>query len=535
MSGAIPLYKLKVHAVALSNDDGSKASDIDAAFLAELIRKANLRFTATHIEFEFDAVTDLETRADTALNALTNSGPRWWKVGNEAASHYPGKVVLFLRHGPGSSPTGNGHAYPPRNGNVPPSAPLPAEDVNYVALPNTRVLANQGDGDFISHELGHYLGLFHTFPGWGNSTVYGPDADTAPPGELLARLVRYTRQNGGSEGALDGDLLSDTTPDPGTRFYRAIGLDPCTSRPVLTIQGQLDNEEYCYTFQPPTNNVMSYHGCDRPKTFMPEQIARMRATLKHPSRPYLIDPPCLSDFHGKEAGLFQTCFDYWIHRGRWPIALCASEVAGRRYMSGSFQRGANRPVRHLITSAAYQKAFEEFRAKGFRPARVTGLDSSVGLRFTAIWAPIDGQFEARHGLTIPEFDGMWHDLRSQGYLHTDMHVYPRSGDMRVAAVWVKKPFVDYATWYGLTRTQFQARSTELRRQGFRETTFCACPVGGGYRYAAIWEKVPGTWSLAYDLSSTEYQQTYDQHAANGFRLHQVQAYGSRYAAIWTKD
>jgi hypothetical protein len=36
------------------------------------------------------------------------------------------------------------------------------------------------------------------------------------------------------------------------------------------------------------------------------------------------------------------------------------------------------------------------------------------------------------------------------------------------------------------------------------------------------------------MSSADYQQKYNEHAGKGYRLHQIQAYGTRFSAIWTK-
>jgi Bacterial tandem repeat domain 1 len=531
----MPKRVLRIHAIPLSDDDGGRAFNFTAKDLADLIKRANQRFQAASIELAFDPQHDWRPRRSTALNNLQNSGSKWFEPGNAVAARIPGKIVLFFRHGPGTSPTGNGHAYPPDIGKpVPPSVKLPTANVNYVALPNTKNGINQNDGNFFCHELGHYLGLFHTFPGWGSGEVYGNNAGSLTGTQAVQALVRYLRNNGGP-AAMNGDLLADTARDCGNVVYSAQGLSEGPAGPAsLNLKGNLDGQPYDFTFTPPRNNIMSYFRWGSAQVFTPQQIQRMHLTLAHAHRRILIEPPCFPDFHGLDASKFQLCFDYWVNRGLWPHTLSANAVSSKTIMAGSFQAGKDRPVRHLVSGAAYQKAFEQFRAQSFRPGRVTATTTAAGVRYTAIWTPIDGQFEARHSLTLAQFDAMWHDLRKKGFLHADLNVYATSGGIRVAAVWVKKPFTDYACYYGMTATEYQQRFKDFWNKGLRVTCFCAYRVGSAYRYAAIWEKVPGAWGHWFGLDTAGYQAKYNEMAKSGHRLHQVQSYGQRYSGVWTK-
>jgi len=86
----------------------------------------------------------------------------------------------------------------------------------------------------------------------------------------------------------------------------------------------------------------------------------------------------------------------------------------------------------------------------------------------------------------------------------------------------------------MTSDQYNTRFTQFWNQSLRVTHFVAYPDSGGWRFAAIWEKVPGAWAHYYGMSSDEYQQKYNMFASQGLRLWQVQGYGDRYSAVWFK-
>jgi hypothetical protein len=103
--------------------------------------------------------------------------------------------------------------------------------------------------ELLAHELGHYLGLQHTFAG-------DPFAD---PAAAEAHFERHGR----NPAIFDGDGLSDTPPDPAVKSMECVELDR------LLLAG--------HAFVLPRRNLMSYYN-DRDR-LTPQQIVRARWVL----------------------------------------------------------------------------------------------------------------------------------------------------------------------------------------------------------------------------------------------------------------
>jgi hypothetical protein len=268
---------LRLHVIPLSDgaaEGFGRGYTATVGQLNTLVTQANLAFAQAGLRFQFDQDTDWEPMQETVLNSLTNGGSGWWKRGNEVAARYAGKVVIFLRWGGGATPAGNAFAYPPDTGApIPPDARLDAPNVNFVAFYNTFGLVANNTATFV-HELGHYFGLYHTFPGWSDdlTNTYDSAADKISDAGDRAR-------------GLDGDLVPDTPEDAGTAYYTTyVNSNACAADSSYVISG--------ITFTPDRQNIMSYFGgCQPPYNLSPQQIQRIRTTLLRWGRLRLTQTP----------------------------------------------------------------------------------------------------------------------------------------------------------------------------------------------------------------------------------------------------
>jgi hypothetical protein len=91
------MQQLRIHAIPLADDNGNRKYTFTLDTLTKGIARANLALAHADVQLVFDPTWDWEPRNDTQLNNEDNSGANWWVYGNQIASRYPGKIVIFFR------------------------------------------------------------------------------------------------------------------------------------------------------------------------------------------------------------------------------------------------------------------------------------------------------------------------------------------------------------------------------------------------------------------------------------------------------
>ncbi len=240
-AGDLPEMVVRVQAVQVSDDDGGRAADITPAEVARWVDMTNEVWAAAGIRFVFDSADgDFSDLRSTLLNDLQSKGYKRWveavAAGNREAARHPGKVTLLFRHGTGPAPLANGFA---------------STDYDFIVMPGFRpaVYHTSQGTTALAHEMGHYLGLLHTF---------GPEFKT------VAAAEAKFRESGMDPAVFDNDHLADTPPDP------LIDTLHGASEDYVVLDG--------VRLPIPRDNIMSYW--DSPsKTLTPMQVADARRTL----------------------------------------------------------------------------------------------------------------------------------------------------------------------------------------------------------------------------------------------------------------
>ena len=226
---AKPMLQVPIKAIFLRDDDGSRPCAITASNVNTWRVRANSVWAGSGIEFTFDpsaGSTDYFWMNSTLLNSVGGTSvPEWpaqLNLATNLANLFPGQLVMYFRYGPDATPTGGGFSW---------------TSMQFIMMPgfySTGVCGVQNIG-LMAHEIGHYLGLPHTFP---------------------AEFVSYTAAlnfylaggTGPMNDVFEADGRDHTEPDP---YINAWGYQCDTSTTAITLSGK--------TFVLPRDNVMTYY------------------------------------------------------------------------------------------------------------------------------------------------------------------------------------------------------------------------------------------------------------------------------------
>ena len=190
-----PILDVPIQAIFLANDDGSNPAPISADEVDAWRVRANLIWSAACFNFTFDKSVgspDYIWVNSTLLNTIEDTtSPDWLAqkhLATDLAGLYPDKLVMFFRFGPDATPIGSGMTW---------------TDMNFIVMPGfqaTSICGVQNIG-LMAHQLGHFLGLPHTF---------------AEAFDTYGDAMSYYLAFGGGVGSdvFEGDGRDETYADP---------------------------------------------------------------------------------------------------------------------------------------------------------------------------------------------------------------------------------------------------------------------------------------------------------------------------------
>ena len=249
--------------------------------------------------------------------------------------------------------------------------------------------------------------------------------------------------------------------------------------------------------------------------------------------------------HGLTSEQYQEAFnDYVGNHGMQLMDVSGYGTSSSLY-AALWVKTATAPAwaaRHGLTAGDYQTTFNQLTQQGYHPVLVNGYATAAGPRFACIFQKgTTGPWVARHGLTSAQYQAAFNQFIGEGYMLDWVSGYFDGTQDLYAAIWRKPPTAPaWQARHGLTSAQYQATFNQLVAEGYKPVLVSGYSDGAQDRYAAIFRQIPGApaWQARHGLTSAQYQTTLDQLVAEGYRLELVSGYSvagqDRFAAIWTK-
>jgi hypothetical protein len=233
-----PNYEITIYAVQVADNNGKNITPISSQEVQMWVDWANRVYSIAGIKFIYDG--NLELLNNTKVNGVTGEKYNNWedvktKLNNMADKK--GLLVVF-RGGPNGEGLGG----------------FSSTTYNFVVMPNFKTsVCNVQNIGCLAHEIGHYLGLPHTF---------------AKEFQTTMEAMNFYLNNSEDPNCFDGDcgVVDDTLPDP---FIREIDCD--TSIDTVKFAG--------VTFPLGRGNIMSYYHCTLPPSLSLQQVKVVREAV----------------------------------------------------------------------------------------------------------------------------------------------------------------------------------------------------------------------------------------------------------------
>lgn len=228
--------------------------------------------------------------------------------------------------------------------------------------------------------------------------------------------------------------------------------------------------------------------------------------------------------------------------GKWLVRVLINNVlkTTRSFgVSTVAPGGSGFVARHGIASSQYQAVFDDITAAGYRPTWVDGYEVNGSTFFNAVFVPGTVAWIARHNLDSATYQAEFDKQAAAGYRLTQVDSYLLNGQARYAAIWDRSPGTAWVAYHGVPEATHQIEFNKHRLAGYRPVNISGLSVGGTRYITALYDKVNvGSWYTWTGISAVDYQTQFDANVAAGRRLAYVNVFNEngspRFSAIWNQ-
>ncbi len=225
-----------------------------------------------------------------------------------------------------------------------------------------------------------------------------------------------------------------------------------------------------------------------------------------------ISGPAWAAKHGMSAAAYQTAFTEMSNQGYRLQSISGYAVGGQAKFAAVWDKssGGAWTAKHNMTAVQYQQAFNENGDKGYRLQYLSGYVVNGTEYFAAIWEKKSGgAMVVKHNMTAAQYQQAFNDNTSQGYTLKLVSGYEKNGTDLFAAIWEKTNEPLWASRHAIPRMNYQHVFDNMYYQGYVPVYLNAYAADGGDKYNVIWENknMSGSDIAKMDNAANNYMTT----------------------------
>ncbi|MBL0336621.1 MAG: serine hydrolase [Chitinophagaceae bacterium] len=203
-----------------------------------------------------------------------------------------------------------------------------------------------------------------------------------------------------------------------------------------------------------------------------------------------ISGPAWTARHGLSAAAYQDAFTDMSNQGYRLQSVSGYGVGGQAKFAAVWDKsgGGAWTAKHNMTAAQYQQAFDDYGKQGYRIQYLSGYVVNGIEYFAAIWEKTTGgAMVVRHNMTAAQYQQAFNDNAGQGYTLKLVSGYEKGGTDLFAAIWEKTTASFWVSRHGIPRMNYQHVFDNMYYQGFVPLYLNAYAADGGDKYNVIWK------------------------------------------------
>jgi hypothetical protein len=117
-------------------------------------------------------------------------------------------------------------------------------------------------------------------------------------------------------------------------------------------------------------------------------------------------------------------------------------------------------------------------------------------------------------------------MAADGFAPIQVSGYRVGVDVRFAALWERRPGLEWVGRHGLTSSEYQAAFDANLAAGLSLISVCGYSETGIARFAAVWHRVPpSNWRAIHGVDGDGYQSAFETLTSDGLRPVSISGYG----------